>query len=110
MMLLPAVLLVSAVTKFTDNGVFKGAFGGDLSLQVISDAVNTLNFNGAGHAFLLDSSGNIISYPGGEFDGKQLSDVFTADQPQLSNQLQEVDFKGEKGTDLIHQAGRPVRQ
>ncbi|WP_271270369.1 methyl-accepting chemotaxis protein [Aliamphritea hakodatensis] len=89
------LLLVSAVTKFTDNGAFKGAFGGDLSLQVISDAVNTLNFNGAGHAFLLDSNGSIISYPGGEFDGKQLSDIFTADQPQLNNQLQEVSFKGE---------------
>ncbi len=89
------LLLVSAVTKFTDNGAFKGAFGGDLSLQVISDAVNTLNFNGAGHAFLLDSSGNIISYPGGEFDGKQLADMFAGGVPQLTNQLQELSFKDE---------------
>lgn len=89
------ILLVSAVAKFTDNGVFKGAFGGDLSLQSISDAINTLNFNGAGHAFLLDSKGHVISYPGGEFDGKQITEMFTDQVPTLTTDLQEVEFKGE---------------
>ena len=33
-------LLISAVANFYDNGKFKGAFGGDLSLKTVSDAVN----------------------------------------------------------------------
>ena len=56
-------ILISAVANFYDKGVFKGAFGGDLSLKTVSDALNTLSFNGTGYAFLVNANGNIISHP-----------------------------------------------
>ncbi|WP_036178515.1 methyl-accepting chemotaxis protein [Marinomonas sp. MED121] len=68
-------LLISAVANFYDKGEFKGAFGGDLSLKSVSDAVNTLNFNHTGYAFILNKDGNIISHPQGEFNGQNISDL-----------------------------------
>lgn len=89
-------ILVSAVAKLTDNGQFKGAFGGDLSLKTISDAVNTLHFDGAGYAFLLDGSGSIISHPEHELNGQALSALFDQQQPQLNSSMQELTLQGEE--------------
>jgi len=77
-------ILVSAVSKLSDNGVFKGAFGGDLSLKSVSDAVNTLNFHGAGYAFLLTKTGKIISHPEGHLNGKSVADLFTDESPKIA--------------------------
>ncbi|MGB1236709.1 MAG: methyl-accepting chemotaxis protein [Pseudomonadales bacterium] len=81
-------LLISAVAKLSDKGQFKGAFGGDLSLKVISDALNTLNFNGAGYAFLVDAEGNIISHPDKELSAQPLSALFSGNVPMMQRQLQ----------------------
>ncbi|WP_421870192.1 methyl-accepting chemotaxis protein [Motiliproteus sp.] len=89
-------ILISAVANFTDNGKFMGAFGGDLSLKTVSDAVNTLNFNGTGYAFLLNANGGIISHPNEELNGKQISELFSGKQPQLSGELQELESNGSK--------------
>ncbi|MCV6612734.1 MAG: methyl-accepting chemotaxis protein [Amphritea sp.] len=88
-------ILVSAVANFTDKGQFKGAFGGDLSLKTISDAVNTLNFNGAGYAFLLDGSGDIISHPNDELNSKPLAELFTGKLPELNSSMQELELQGD---------------
>lgn len=89
-------ILISAVANFTNNGKFMGAFGGDLSLKTVSDAVNTLNFNGTGYAFLINSDGGIISHPNPELNGKKISDLFSGQQPQISDQLQELESNGNK--------------
>lgn len=86
-------ILISAVAKLTDKGTFKGAFGGDLSLKTVSDAVNTLNFNGAGYAFLVSADGNIISHPTAELNGQPLQKLFDGQQPQLNTTLQELHSK-----------------
>lgn len=82
-------ILISAVAKFTDRGTFKGAFGGDLSLKTVSDALNTLNFHNTGYAFLLNANGNIISHPDTELNGKPLSDLFDGQPPSLQPELHE---------------------
>ncbi len=66
-------ILISAVANFYDKGEFKGAFGGDLSLNTVSEAVNTLNFDNTGYAFLLSADGTIISHPNTELNGKSTS-------------------------------------
>ena len=82
-------VLISAVSCLKDKGEFQGAFGGDLSMKTVSDAVNTLNFNNTGYAFLVNSQGTIISHPDSNLNGKQLSSLFT-ESPTLSNRLQEL--------------------
>ena len=86
-------ILISAVANFYDKGQFKGAFGGDLSLKTVSDAVNTLNFNDTGYAFLLNDAGNIISHPEAELNGKKMTDFIAGDMPSLNKNLNEVTLK-----------------
>lgn len=70
-------ILISAVANLYDKKAFKGAFGGDLSLKTVSDAVNTLNFNNTGYAFLLSADGNIISHPDEKLNGQALAQLFS---------------------------------
>ncbi|MDP5293124.1 methyl-accepting chemotaxis protein [Oceanimonas sp. CHS3-5] len=83
-------LMISAVTKFTQQGEFRGAFGGDIHLGVIADALNTLDFNQAGYAFLLSSRGNIISHPDAALNGQPLSTLFNGKTPALEPTLTEI--------------------
>nr|WP_192980780.1 methyl-accepting chemotaxis protein [Pseudomonas sp. EggHat1] len=87
-------ILISAVARISDAGRFLGVFGGDIRLQSVADAVNTLDFNGAGYAFLLSRSGNIISHPNAEYNGKSYSDLFDGQSPALGKELREVEAGG----------------
>ncbi|MFC7420866.1 methyl-accepting chemotaxis protein [Iodobacter arcticus] len=89
-------ILISAVARFSDKGEFKGAFGGDLSLKTVSDAVNTLDYNHAGYAFLLSKSGKIISHPKPELNGKSYSDLFDGSSPALEKTLSSAQGSGKK--------------
>lgn len=80
------------VANYYDNESFKGAFGGDLSLSTVSKAVNTLDFNGTGYTFLLNSRGDIISHPENNLNGQHISTLFTNGIPQLDNTLQEINI------------------
>nr|WP_306456337.1 methyl-accepting chemotaxis protein [Pseudomonas sp. LJDD11] len=86
--------LISAVVPLRDKGQFLGVMGGDIRLKAISDAVNTLDFNGAGYAFLLSKNGNIISHPNTELNAKNYSELFAGQQPTLTGKLQEVQVDG----------------
>ncbi|UTW08266.1 methyl-accepting chemotaxis protein [Pseudomonas benzenivorans] len=88
-------ILISAVAKLRDQGQFKGAFGGDISLKTISDTINTLNFNGAGYAFLLARNGNIISHPNTELNGKPIGELFDGQTPALKQDLSAIRGDGE---------------
>ena len=96
-------ILISAVANFYDNGEFKGAFGGDLSLKTVSDAVNTLNFNKTGYAFLLNSQGNIISHPDESLNGESISKLFEKVRPELSEKLQESEIDGKTVFTAFHE-------
>lgn len=85
-------ILISAVAGIYDGRQFKGAFGGDLSLKTVSEAVNTLHFNETGYAFLLNSKGDIISHPNSSLNGKSINALFTGKQPRLSSELQELEI------------------
>lgn len=87
-------LLISAVAPITNKGVVVGAFGGDLALESVAKAVNTLDFNGTGYAYLLSAEGKIISHPKTEFNGKSLQDLFTTKPPALNSQLTEAQVEG----------------
>ncbi|OXS16039.1 chemotaxis protein [Zobellella denitrificans] len=87
-------ILISAVAKITDQGRPLGAFGGDLSLQTVADAINVIDFNGAGYAFLVAENGNIISHPRSELNGKSLTELFEGKQPALSSTMASYDLGG----------------
>ncbi|KUE78514.1 chemotaxis protein [Aeromonas schubertii] len=78
-------ILISAVAKLSEKGQFKGAFGGDLSLKTVSDALNTASFNGAGYAFLLAGNGNIVSHPDNQWNGKNYTELLGSRVPLEKN-------------------------
>lgn len=82
-------ILISVIAGFYDHGQFKGTFGGDLSLKTVSGAVNALNFNHTGYAFLLNKQGKIISHPNAKLNGKSLSNLLKDGSPSLSTDLVE---------------------
>ncbi|GLS90025.1 methyl-accepting chemotaxis protein [Psychromonas marina] len=88
-------IIISVVAPLTDGGQFKGAFGGDLSLKVVSDALNTLTFDDAGYAFLLAKDGNIISHPKIENNNKNYNQLFAGVSPSMNKQVQEIQVDGE---------------
>ncbi|WP_315853596.1 methyl-accepting chemotaxis protein [Marinobacterium arenosum] len=83
-------LLISVVANFYDKGEFQGAFGGDITLETISAAVNKLDFHGSGYAYLLDANGKIISHPDSKLNGKPISELYVSEQPRLTAELQEL--------------------
>jgi len=87
-------ILISAVARISDAGQFLGVFGGDIRLKAVEDAINTLDFGGAGYAFLLSGNGNIISHPDAQFNGKPYRELFGTDLPLLQGRLQELDHDG----------------
>ncbi len=89
-------LIISAVAKITENGVFKGVFGGDLSLTAISKSLSDIKFNDTGYAFLVNDSGMIISHPHKGLFGKPMSDLFDGETPSFTNALSGVTIGGKK--------------
>jgi len=85
-------ILISAVAKISDANQFLGVFGGDIRLNSVAEAINTLDFSGAGYAFLLSRNGNIISHPDAQLNGKPYGELFGGEQPPLNSQLQEVNI------------------
>ncbi len=87
-------LLVSAVSKITDQGKFKGALGGDIELSMITDALSHINFSNKGRAFLLDDNGLIISHPNNTFNGKTTNTVYHIATPDVSTEF--IETSGER--------------
>lgn len=87
-------ILISAVASLYDQGQFKGAFGGDLSLKTVSEAVNTLNFNDTGYAFLVSANGDIISHPDANLNGLPISDLFDEHPPEFETRFVETKVYG----------------
>ncbi|RRV45485.1 methyl-accepting chemotaxis protein [Pseudomonas sp. p106] len=87
-------ILISAVSKVSDVGQTIGVFGGQIHLKAVADAINTLDFGGAGYAFLLSKDGNIISHPQTKLNGKSYGEVFAGDLPPLESKLREINHDG----------------
>lgn len=91
--------LISVVAPFSDKGAFKGAYGGDLSLTTVSDALNSVDFNGAGYAFLVNQAGNVISHPEKSLYDQPISTLFPEQTLQLTPDIQTL--KTEQGNQLV---------
>ncbi|MBC2655870.1 methyl-accepting chemotaxis protein [Pseudomonas sp. MSSRFD41] len=87
-------LVISIVDSVLKNGQRTGAVGGDLSLQVIADTVNALDFDGMGYAFLISADGKVLVHPDKNLVMKNLKDIYPQDTPKISNELSEVNVDG----------------
>lgn len=68
-----------------------GVVAGDLSLETLVASINSVEFGGIGHAFLVNADGRILVHPDSQLVMKTLREVFPEDTPQLSPTMQETD-------------------
>ncbi|ROL72369.1 chemotaxis protein [Pseudomonas chlororaphis] len=88
-------LVISIVDSVLKGGQRIGVVGGDLSLQVIAETINALNFNGMGYAFLVSADGKILVHPDKNLVMKTLKDVYPQDTPRISSDLSEIQVDGQ---------------
>jgi methyl-accepting chemotaxis protein len=88
-------MLISAVSTLRDGDDFKGAFGGDISLETISTYINQVTFNQTGYAFLIDHDNLIISHPDASLNGQHLGDLFSEQLPKIDKKFQQLEVAGD---------------
>ncbi|WP_462151088.1 methyl-accepting chemotaxis protein [Pseudoalteromonas xiamenensis] len=93
-------LLLSVVSPIIVGGRFQGVIGGDLSLEAIAKSVNTINFDNTGYAFLVDSTGAIVTHPQKQFYGQPMSKIYP--ELSLSKTDQITEIKTADGTKLFY--------
>lgn len=69
-------LIITAATPAQAGGQALGVVGGDLSLKVLVDIINALDFNGMGYAFLASGDGKILVHPDSSKVMKSLGELF----------------------------------
>ncbi|MBV4462028.1 methyl-accepting chemotaxis protein [Pseudomonas sp. SWRI79] len=87
-------LVISIVNSVLKDGQSIGVVGGDLSLQVIADSLNALDFDGMGYAFLISADGKILVHPDKSLAMKSLSEAYPKNTPRISSELSEIDVDG----------------
>jgi len=89
-------LVITLATPVQQAGRLLGVSGADTDLQTISNLINTLDFEGHGHAFIVNGEGKILIHPKAELALKTLADVYPLDTPRIGNDLKEVELDGRK--------------
>lgn len=87
-------LLISAVANIYDGRKVVGAFGGDIALKAVSDALNSVNFNNAGYAYLVNNSGTIISHPDAALYNKNIQSLYDGSPLRIDASFQEAEVNG----------------
>ena len=87
-------LVISIVNSVLKGGQNVGVVGGDLSLQVIADSINALDFGGMGYAFLVSADGKILVHPDKALVMKTLKDIYPQNTPRLGKDLSEIEVDG----------------
>ncbi|CAM3655350.1 Methyl-accepting chemotaxis protein PctC [Pseudomonas reidholzensis] len=89
-------LVITLATPVHQAGRLLGVSGVDTDLQTISKLINALDFDGSGHAFIVNGEGKILIHPKGELALKTLADVYPNDTPRIGSGLKEVEFEGRR--------------
>jgi len=89
-------LVITLASPVQQGGRLIGVSGVDTDLQTISNLINALDFDGSGHAFIVNGEGKILIHPKGELALKSLADIYPTDTPRIGSGLKEVEFEGRK--------------
>nr|WP_166364265.1 methyl-accepting chemotaxis protein [Pseudomonas akapageensis] len=87
-------LVISIVAPTHKGGQNLGVVGGDLSLDAMTEIINSLKIGGMGFAFLVSADGTVLVHPDKNLVMKSLSDVFPQNTPRLSSDLSEIEVDG----------------
>ncbi|PHX37850.1 chemotaxis protein [Pseudomonas sp. NZIPFR-PS2] len=87
--------IVTIAMPVKKNGELLGVVGGDLSLQTLVKIINSVDFGGIGHAFLVSSDGQVIVSPEQDQVMKNLKDIYPGTQVRIEKVSQDVVLNGQ---------------
>ncbi len=72
--------MISAVAAVYSPGgkIPRGVVGGDINTEVVSNALNKINFDNAGYTFITNKSGRIVIHPNAELFNQEVSGLFAS--------------------------------
>ena len=89
------ILVVTMSAPIRQGAQLLGVAGGDLSLETLVSTINSLDFNGLGHAFLVSGDGQILVSPHQDQLMKNLREIYSGEQIRLEQRLQAVRLDGQ---------------
>jgi methyl-accepting chemotaxis protein len=89
-------LVITIATPVRHDSQFIGVTGADIDLSSVSEIINSLNFDGHGHAFIVSSEGKILIHPDSTLVLKTLAQAYPQGAPKLSPGMKEVEVDGKK--------------
>nr|WP_150128045.1 methyl-accepting chemotaxis protein [Pseudomonas frederiksbergensis] len=87
-------LVVTLATPVQHQNQMIGVAGADIDLSSISAIINSLNFGGHGHAFIVSADGKILIHPDSKLVLKSLAEAYPAGAPKISPGMKEVEVNG----------------
>lgn len=88
-------LIISAATPVKQGGQNLGVAGGDMSLRVLVDTINALDFDGMGYAFLVSGDGKILVHPDKTKVMKTLGELYPQNTPAVTSKYSESELDGQ---------------
>ena len=90
------VLVITMSAPIRQGGQLLGVAGGDLSLETLVGIINSVDFGGLGHAFLVSGDGQVLVSPEQNEVMKSLREIYSGEQPRLEQRLQSVQLDGKE--------------
>ncbi|WP_230153517.1 methyl-accepting chemotaxis protein [Pseudomonas brassicacearum] len=87
-------LVITVATPVQRQNQMIGVAGADIDLSSVSAIINSLNFGGHGHAFIVSADGKILIHPDSKRVLKTLAEAYPNGAPQISPGVKEVDLDG----------------
>lgn len=87
-------LVITVATPVREQNAFVGVAGADIDLGSVSAIINSLNFGGHGHAFIVSADGKILVHPDSKLQLKSLGEAYPDATPRIAAGLQEFQFGG----------------
>ncbi|MEX5611429.1 methyl-accepting chemotaxis protein [Pseudomonas protegens] len=87
-------LVITVATPVQHQNQMIGVAGADIDLSSVSAIINSLNFGGHGHAFIVSAEGKILIHPDSKLVLKNLSEAYPNATPNVSPGLKEVQQGG----------------
>ncbi|MBV6824460.1 methyl-accepting chemotaxis protein [Pseudomonas sp. PD9R] len=89
-------LVITVATPVQRQGQMIGVAGADIDLSSVSAIINSLNFGGHGHAFIVSADGKILIHPDSKLVLKSLADAYPNETPKVSPGMKEVEIDGKR--------------
>ena len=87
-------LVVTLATPVKLQNALVGVAGADMSLDLISDTINSLNFGGHGYAFIVSADGKILVHPDSKLVLKSITEAYPGDTPKIAAGVSEITSGG----------------